>query len=157
MDVTLEKIDTLRQRTGISYKEAKEVLEENNGDVVEALIYLEENEKSFGENITNKGDEVISKLKEALRKGNVTKVMLKKNGEVVMNIPITAGAIGAVLSPPLTAIGVTAALMSGCSIEIVKEDGEIVNINDMVEKTKDKVKNVTKRKNENSDTEEMND
>ncbi len=158
MDINLENIDIIRERTGISYKEAKEVLEQFNGDVVEALIHLEETEKPLGSNIAGKGDEILSKLKDAIRKGNVTKVVLKKDGDVAMNIPITAGAIGAVLSPPLAALGITAALLSKYSLEIVKEDGEVVNINDITEKTVDKVKNFTKKgeNTDNTQTEEEN-
>ncbi|MTI70895.1 MAG: DUF4342 domain-containing protein [Firmicutes bacterium] len=144
MDITLEKIDTLRERAGISYKEAKEILEKNDGDLLESLIYLEENEKSWTDNISGKGDEILLKLKEYIRKGNVTKVLLKKDGEIVMNIPVTAGAIGAVLSPPITAIAFTAALVSKHTLEIVKEDGEVVNISEMAEKTVDKVKRTNK-------------
>ena len=42
MDITLEKIDEIRERTGLNYKEAKDLLEEAEGDVVQALIILEE-------------------------------------------------------------------------------------------------------------------
>ena len=41
METTLEKIDEVRKRANVSYGEAKEALESCNGDVVEALIYLE--------------------------------------------------------------------------------------------------------------------
>lgn len=145
MEITLEKIDLLRERTGISYKEAKEILEKYNGDVVEALIYIEENQRSWSQNITNIGDELLEKLRESIRKGNVTKIQLKKDGEIIMNIPVTAGAIGALLAPPATIFGLTAAFLSKCTIEIVKENGEVVNINDLAEKTVESVKNVAKR------------
>ncbi|WP_026893669.1 DUF4342 domain-containing protein [Clostridiisalibacter paucivorans] len=153
MGIRLEDIDTIRERSGIGYKEAKELLEKYDGDVVEALIELENREKSWSQNITGKGDEIVDKIKQYVRKGNVTKITLKKDDEIIMNVPVTAGAIGAIISPPITAIGVAAALMTKCSIEIVKEDGEIVNINKMAGKTIEKVRNVTKRKSENSYTE----
>lgn len=145
MDITLEKIDNIRERTGISYKEAKEVLEKHNGDVLEALIDLEENKNNWGDNLSNKGEAIIESLKEVLRKGNVTKIVVKKDGDTILNLPVTAGAIGAILALPLTALGLTAALVSKCSIEITKEDGEVININEMTEKTVDKVKKGFKR------------
>jgi len=40
--VTLEQVEKLRERTGISYEEAKRVLEESNGDLLEAVIKLEQ-------------------------------------------------------------------------------------------------------------------
>ena len=39
--VTLEQVEQLRQRTNISYDEAKAALEETNGDLLEAIINLE--------------------------------------------------------------------------------------------------------------------
>ncbi|SCG83603.1 ubiquitin-associated domain-containing protein [Proteiniborus sp. DW1] len=140
MDINLESIDIIRERTGVSYKEAKEVLEKHNGDVLEALIELEENKHSWSDNLSNKGEEIIETLREILRKGNVTKIVVKKDGETIVNLPVTAGAIGVILALPLTALGLTAAVISKCSIEITREDGEVININEMAEKTVDKVK-----------------
>ena len=42
MDITLEKVDQVRERTGVSYAEAKNALEISNGDVLNAIILLEE-------------------------------------------------------------------------------------------------------------------
>ena len=42
MDAYLEKIDLLRERTGVGYKEAKDALDRAEGSVVEALILLAE-------------------------------------------------------------------------------------------------------------------
>ncbi len=140
MEITLEKIDEIRERTGVSYKEAKEVLEKHNGDVLEAIIDLEESKSNWSDNLTNKGEAIIESLREILRKGNVTKIVVKKDGDTIVNLPVTAGAIGAIIALPVTALGLTAAVVSKCSIEITREDGEIININEMAEKTVDKVK-----------------
>lgn len=43
--VTLEQVEKLRERTGISYEEAKQVLEEVSGDVLEAVILLEKRQQ----------------------------------------------------------------------------------------------------------------
>ncbi|OEF97384.1 DUF4342 domain-containing protein [Desulfuribacillus alkaliarsenatis] len=39
--VTIEQVEKLRKHTGVSYEEAKKALEETNGDVLEAVINLE--------------------------------------------------------------------------------------------------------------------
>ena len=53
MEITLEKVDKVIERTGASYKEAKEALEMTDGNVLDAIIYLEENlqnsESEYGE------------------------------------------------------------------------------------------------------------
>ncbi len=145
MDIKLEDIDIIRERTGVSYREAKEILEKHKGDVLEALIELEGNKNSWSDNLSNKGEEIIESLREILRKGNVTKIVVKKDGDTIVNLPVTAGVIGAILALPVTALGLTAAVIAKCSIEITREDGEIVNINEMAEKTVDKVKKGIKK------------
>lgn len=42
---TLEKVDRLRTRTGVSYDEAREALDSSDGDILDALIWLENNGK----------------------------------------------------------------------------------------------------------------
>ena len=42
MEITLEKIELVKDRTGVSYKEAKEALEAAEGSVVDAIIAIEE-------------------------------------------------------------------------------------------------------------------
>jgi len=140
MGISLENIDIIRERTGVSYKDAKEILEKHNGDVLEALIDIEESKGSWSNSFSNKGEVILDSLREILRRGNVTKIVVKKDGDVIVNLPVTAGVIGIIMALPITALGLTAAVISKCSIEITKEDGEVININEMTEKTVDKVK-----------------
>lgn len=143
MDISLEKIDVLRERANISYKEAKEILEKYDGDLIESLIYLEENKKTLGNSINKTSEQIVEKLKAIIKKGNVTKIVLKKDDEILMNIPVTAGAIGVVLGPFVAAAGVAGAILTKCTIEITKENGEVVNINEIADDTIDRVKDVT--------------
>ncbi len=146
MDISLEKIDQVRDRTGVNYKEAKEALEETEGNVIDAIIFLEEKQQvkwfdNISENVTGIGSDIFEKIKSIIKKGNVTKILLKRNGEIIMNIPVTAGAVGAIISPPITMAGILAAIATKCKIEIVKTDGEIVDINEIAEDTLESVKN----------------
>ena len=64
MDITLDKIDIIRDRTGVSYKEAREALTQADGNVVDALISIEESSgRNWTESVSVKGSEVIDKLK----------------------------------------------------------------------------------------------
>ncbi len=56
MSEILEKIDKVVARTSCTYKEAKEALEATDGDVVEAIVYIEDSRNSWGDNISEKGD-----------------------------------------------------------------------------------------------------
>lgn len=145
MVVTLEKIDLVRERTGISYTEANSLLEKHDGDVVKAIMEVEESMTYGDSGITSKGDEILKKIRELIKEGNVTKIIVKKDGDVIMNIPVNAGAIGVLISPFLGAVGLTAALVSKCKIEVVKSDGEVITISEMAEKSAQKVKDTIKR------------
>ncbi len=152
MDAYLEKIDLIRERAGVSYKVAKDALDQAGGNVVDALIMLEEkNEKGWTDSMGVMGNDIIEKLKKIISKGNVTRVILKKDGDVMLNIPITAGAIGVVLAPFVSIIGVSAAIASKASIEIVKDNGEVVDINDMAEEKMNIVKDKLAGKKSNKD------
>ena len=45
MEITLELVDRLRKRADVSYEEAKAVLEETDGNLLDALILLEQRGK----------------------------------------------------------------------------------------------------------------
>ncbi|NMB09028.1 MAG: DUF4342 domain-containing protein [Tissierellia bacterium] len=137
MTEILEKIDTVVARTSCTYKEAKEALEICGGDVVDAIIHIEDNRNSWANNISEKGDKMIDKLKEILRKGNVTKITIKKDGDIILSLPVTAAIVGGIISAPLTLIGFGSAVLAKCVIEVEKEDGEIININNLVERNID--------------------
>lgn len=146
MGITLEKIDAIRERTGVSYKEAKEALEKCNGDVVEALIYLEEDkdkDKERGkwtETVTVAGSEVVDSIKELIKQGNITKIRVKKDDKVIMDLPVTAGAIGTLLAPQLAAIGTVVALISKCTIEVERPEKGTINLNEIVGKKAEEAK-----------------
>lgn len=142
MDISLENIDIIRERTGVSYKKAKETLEAHNGSVVDALISIEEEtDKGWTKNASETGTEMLEKLKRIIEKGNVTKVILKKDDETILNIPVTAGAIGVIISPIAAILGVSAAIVSKVKIEIVKKDGQVVDLNEMAESKMTDIKN----------------
>lgn len=116
--ITLEKIDVLRGRAGISYHRAFELLEATDGDVVRALIRLEEEPRGWTERVTVSGGEVVSRVREILREGNVNRITIKRREKVLLDMPVTVGAVGAVLMPYLAALGVIAALATRCTIEV---------------------------------------
>ncbi|HWR06142.1 DUF4342 domain-containing protein [Sporomusa sp.] len=125
MDITLEKIDMIRERTGVSYREAKGALERNAGNVIETLIELEDkNKTNWTEEFSVRSTEVIDKVKELIREGNVNKIRVKHDGRVLAEIPVALGAIGAVVLPQLAALGVLVAVFKRCTIEVVRRETE---------------------------------
>ncbi|MEE1038934.1 MAG: DUF4342 domain-containing protein [Eubacterium sp.] len=144
MEITLEKIELVKDRTGVSYKEAKEALEANGGSVVDAIISIEEainngDSNKFGD----QGTAIVESLKEIVKKGNVSKIVVKKeDGEVLLNVPVNVGILGVVVAPWGMIVAAIAAFGFKCVIEVVKDDGTVIDVTDKtteaVEKATDK-------------------
>ena len=69
-EITLEKIDIVRERTGASYSDAKDALETCGGNVVDAIIYMEKNKKSTMDNIYSSKDEFLTWIKDLIKVGS---------------------------------------------------------------------------------------
>ena len=143
MTITLEQIDEVINRTGATYHQAKEALQFSEGDVVEAIIYIEtlKKDKASSDRPYVNGEEIIGVLKDMIKKGNVARITLEKNGKVVVDIPILAGLVGALVFTPATVASILAALIAGCDLKIIKDDGEIIDVKEYTEHKVDRVKN----------------
>lgn len=153
-NVTLEKVDMIRERTGVSYEQAKLALESCEGDVLEALIYIEraqaaekDSEKLDDTYDESKNTISIEDLKayftQIIEKGNVTRIKIKKDNTELIDMPVNAGiaaGIVGILIPPILAAGVIAAIATKITIEITKEDGSVEVINKYVSKVAEDVK-----------------
>lgn len=143
MEITLEKIELVKDRTGVTYKEAKEALEAADGNVVDAIISIEEtiDEKS-SKKIGAQGEALVAKMKEVVKRGNISKILVTRDGDTVVNIPLTVGVLGTVVAPWGMIAGVVAAFGFKCKIEFVKDDGSVIDITekagDFYEEAKEK-------------------
>ncbi|NOW85713.1 ElaB/YqjD/DUF883 family membrane-anchored ribosome-binding protein [Clostridium beijerinckii] len=153
-NITLEKVDMIRERTGVSYEKAKEALEVCEGDVLEALIYIEKSQKLSDIN-DEFVDEEVSRapisieelrvlIKQIIEKGNVTRIKVKKDDKELVDIPVNAGiaaGVVAIIIPPILAAGVIAAIATQITIEITMEDGSVEVVNTYVSEMASNVKN----------------
>ena len=74
------------------------------------------------EEFSVKGEEVIKKVKELIKEGNIRRIIIKdKKGKVLIEIPLTIGVVGALLAPPLAAVGAIAALVTECTIAVERD------------------------------------
>ena len=99
MNFSITEVDQVIERAGCSYEEAKEALINADGDVIDALIYLENKKKSnsrffgFFEDSERSADSILKQIKEAIEEGNVTKIVLRdKDGHNVTSVSVNAGA-----------------------------------------------------------------
>lgn len=136
MEITLEMVDQVRERTGCTYKEAKAALEGANGNVVDALIAIEKNEKQVTIDVNEKINALMAKISSAVQMGNVNRIRVMREDEELVNIPVNAGIVGGmlgVIAGPWAWIsaavaGAVAKFGFQCRFEIVREDGSIMEI-----------------------------
>lgn len=77
------------------------------------------------EKIEVRGEELLATFKELVHEGNIRKVtILNEDGDKIVEIPLTVGVVGALLLPSLAAIGAIAAIVTKCTLEIERDDGE---------------------------------
>jgi hypothetical protein len=70
---------------------------------------------------------LVGKVKEIVRDANVKRIVVKdEKGKVLLSIPVTWGAAGAVvtlaLAPWLAALGVIAGIVTKCTLEVEKTE-----------------------------------
>ena len=77
--------------------------------------------QEYQEQFKVSGEEVVKKVKELIHEGNIRRIIIKnEKGESLLEMPLTIGAVGAVLLPVLAAVGALAALLTNCTIVVIK-------------------------------------
>jgi hypothetical protein len=85
-------------------------------------------EAFMAEKFTVSGSQLLEKIKQLIREGNIRRVRLIHNGKTLFEIPLSLGApvaaAGILAAPVLAAIGAFAALVTECTIEVEKVEEE---------------------------------
>jgi hypothetical protein len=76
-------------------------------------------EKTYTERFKLTGEAVLGKVKELVHEGNVRRLIIRNEDEkILIEIPLTVGAVGVLIAPVAAAIGAVAALVSHCTIDV---------------------------------------
>ena len=160
-NITIEMVDQVLERVpNASYKDVKEALIQTDGNILEAIIALEEKgnkpkDKKRVEDIFEKNREKIedafnfeekeedkSKVLEDAKKdllnlvhtANQVRIIVDKNGKQIMNVPFTMGVLGVAIMPVMTVLGLSAAVLTNYSIKILNEsDNTVVDLGELNE------------------------
>jgi len=69
------------------------------------------------------GEDVVKKLKELVKEGNIRRIIIKnEEGKTLIEVPLTIGVVGAALLPIWAAIGAVVALATNCTIVVEKRE-----------------------------------
>lgn len=162
--ITIEQVEKLKKYTGVSYAQAKEALEQTNGDILEAVILLEKQQKiqPQGEKIVveTKGEEKKNDfeknekkpkesevnetfrdlgrfLKDLLHKGNTNRFDVIKDKKVVMMIPMTLFVLLILFAFWFMLPLLVIGLFFGYGYRFSGADLEKTNVNEAVDKVTD--------------------
>lgn len=142
MSVSLEKIDMLMERANISYKEAKEALEQHDGDMVEALIHLEASNKTSKAKQSAKsgkgsvhahvhvrrpsksGSDFIDEVKQFLQKMHKTSFVVGNKSKKILDIPLTIAALLILFTMPVSMFILILPYLFGYKISVLDKDGK---------------------------------
>lgn len=132
----LEKIDLIRTRTGVSFREAKIALDEANGEVIQALINLEEglegdlkeDNGEFCSKVYGKSEEMLGWGKQLIDRGMNTKIKVKQDEKTIFEVPAAVGVLGvlaALAKKELALIGLlggVVAVAKNYTLEVCHQD-----------------------------------
>lgn len=84
---------------------------------------MTEEKKTTKESFKIHGEDLVKKLKELIKEGNIRRVSIKdKTGKTVIEFPLTIGVVGVALAPVWAAVGAIAALIGECTLSVEKEE-----------------------------------
>lgn len=137
----LEKVDLIRTRLPVSYKEAKDALDKADGDVVQALIYLEQKETDVDSDFRKHVDGAFNQVKGLFDANQGYRIKLKHGEQTVTKIPASVGALGLLgvfASSHIALAGVLASvagMANNYTIEIERAEGQESQAETLAKKT----------------------
>lgn len=78
---------------------------------------------TFREEIRVTGSQLVDTVKGLVREGNARRIIIRnEEGKTLLEIPLTFAGLGALLLPTIAALGALAALVTNCTIVVVKKE-----------------------------------
>ena len=80
----------------------------------------------------NNINDIMARLKELVKKGNVSRIVISKDDKELVNVPVNVGLVSGVVALAAAKWVVIAAVLAtfgfGCTVQVFKEDGEITDV-----------------------------
>jgi len=131
MEITLEQIEVVKEKANVTYFEAKEALERNQGDILATLIELEQKGKvnlNKDCNSSHSAHQVKDKIKGIIDKGNQYRFEISKDDQMVLNVNGNVAILIGLFGTPAAVAGIIGAWLTNHKIQIVKPNGEDIKI-----------------------------
>jgi len=79
-------------------------------------------ERTWREKIEGTTEQILAQIKRLIDEGNIRRVVVKHQGKVIAEFPLTVGVVGTVIAPVAAALGALTAVITDCSIEVEKTE-----------------------------------
>lgn len=130
---TIEDIELIRRKSGISYQEAVALLDYHNGNVARALVDLERNGRIRPEASQKTPDD----MHKANQKGfaNVMtklfrfRIKVRKGSVTILNLSLLFSILALIISPHLVVIGAILMMILGYHVSFDKHDADFASDN----------------------------
>ncbi|MDF2877346.1 MAG: hypothetical protein K0S30_442 [Clostridia bacterium] len=130
--ITIEQIDLIMARANVSYAEAKSALEQTNGDVVEALLFLEKEQKIKDKAAFDIPPKANQKFMSFIEKLNAISFIMRKKDRTFVDVPLSVAIILVACTFYISIIGLLLALLFGIKIEFKGENEVADKINSTI-------------------------
>ena len=163
----LEMVETLREKTGVSYEDARNALEAADYNMLDAIVYLEQQGKIPGaqnaasaeagqqsqEDIAPQQNGKKKSFKEVcgdfgawckkmLKKSCDTSFEVIKEEKTLINVPVLVLVLGGVFAFGLTLMLLIAGMFMGCTYRFVGFEKTSIDINDICQKASETCENI---------------
>ncbi len=80
----------------------------------------------------NEAKGIVEKIKALVRKGNVSRIVVRRGARELLNISVNTGLVGGAVTllaaKWVLLAGVLATVGFGCTVEVIKDDGQVVDV-----------------------------
>ncbi len=76
--------------------------------------------KTTREELQIMGSDLVTTVEKLMREGTVCRIIIKQGEHLIMELPLTVGVVGVLMAPTLAAVGALGALLTHCTIEVVR-------------------------------------
>jgi hypothetical protein len=120
---SIEDVETLRSKAGISYEEAVSLLDKYDGDLARALIELEKRgQVNAKTDLKFDAEEIVEWVKKMWHKGMNTRVVIERKGETLVNLPVIFLILMLMLGVHAMIVAAVIMLVTGCSVSLRGEN-----------------------------------
>lgn len=89
----------------------------------------EEEFKKFENDVNKFADETANKIKEMVEEGNVSRIRIRKGRNVILDLPVTVGVLGAAFgllaAPWAVIVAAISTVGFKCTVEVQEKDGKV--------------------------------